>query len=85
MREEIIAIERKDISLEDVESIWVELRNSKGQKTLVGVVYRPPNSSSGVGDGIKQEIRNACNKGKTVIMGDVNLHSRLGDSNGQGC
>ena len=45
VREEINAIERKDISVEDVESIWVELRNSKGQKTLVGAVYRPPNSS----------------------------------------
>ncbi|XP_055521745.1 uncharacterized protein LOC129715880 [Leucoraja erinacea] len=74
IREGINAMERKDISLEDVESVWVELHNTKGQKTLVGVVYRPPNSSSEVGDGIKQEIRNACDKGKTVIMGDFNLH-----------
>ena len=34
VREELKAIEMKDISLEDVELIWVELRNTKGQKTL---------------------------------------------------
>ena len=33
-------MERKDISLEVVESVWVELQNTKGQKTPVGVVYR---------------------------------------------
>ena len=74
VREEINAIERKDISPQNVESIWVELHNTKGQKTLLRGVYRPPNSSSEVGDGIKQEIRNACNKGTVVIMGDFNLH-----------
>ncbi|XP_059824114.1 uncharacterized protein LOC132393193 [Hypanus sabinus] len=74
VREKINAIGRKDIILEDVELIWVELHNTKGQKMLVGVVCRPPNSSTEVGDGIKQEIRNVCNKGTVVIMGDFNLH-----------
>uniref|UniRef100_UPI00398E5466 uncharacterized protein isoform X1 n=1 Tax=Pristiophorus japonicus TaxID=55135 RepID=UPI00398E5466 len=74
VKEEIKAIVRKDISLDDVESIWVELQNTKGQQTLEGVVYRPPNSSSDVGEGIKHEIMGACNKGAAVIMGDFNMH-----------
>uniref|UniRef100_UPI00398EB4CB uncharacterized protein isoform X1 n=1 Tax=Pristiophorus japonicus TaxID=55135 RepID=UPI00398EB4CB len=74
VKEEINAIVRKDIGLDDVESVWVELRNAKGQKTLVGVVYRPSNSSSEIGDSIKQEIRDVCNKGTAIIMGDFNLH-----------
>ena len=52
--------------MEDVESVWVELRNTKGQKTLVGVVYRPPNSSSEVGDGIKQKLETRATKAKQL-------------------
>ena len=37
IKDDIDTILRKDISIDDMESIWVELRNNKGQKTLVGV------------------------------------------------
>ena len=34
-----------DISKDStIESIWVELRNKKGEITLIGLYYRPPNS-----------------------------------------
>ena len=37
---------RKDLGSEDqeVESVWVDIRNNEGQKTLVGIDYRPHNN-----------------------------------------
>ena len=74
IKDDIDMILRKYISIDDVESIWVELRKNKGQKTLLGVVYRPPNCSGNVGKSIRHEIRDACVKGTSLIMGDFNLH-----------
>lgn len=69
---------RNDLSLTDrdveLESIWVKLRNSKGQKALVEVIYRPPSSNCNVGLSIHQEIRSACDRSNTKIMGNFNLH-----------
>lgn len=41
VKEEINTIVRKDFSSDNVQSVWVELRNAKWQKALVGVIYRP--------------------------------------------
>eukprot|EP00061_Rhincodon_typus_P009269 g32641.t1 len=46
----------------------------QGQKTLVGVICRPPNCSGDVENGIKQEIKDARDKGISMFMGDFNLH-----------
>ena len=40
---------------------------------MVGMVYGPPNCSGNVGKSIRQEIRDACVKGTSVIMVDFNL------------
>eukprot|EP00061_Rhincodon_typus_P004375 g22426.t1 len=45
----------------------------QGEKTLVGVINRSPNCSGDVKNGIKQDIRDACDKGVLVIMGHFNL------------
>ena len=44
-KEHIAAVQRED-NIEElgIESLWVELRNKKGEITLLGVYYRPPNS-----------------------------------------
>ena len=58
----------------DVESVWIEMRNCKGKKTLMGVIYRPPNSSLDIGCKLNQEIKLACQKcNATVVMGDFNM------------
>ncbi|XP_059843783.1 uncharacterized protein LOC132403935 [Hypanus sabinus] len=76
IKQGITAIKRNDIGSKDQdnETIWVEIRNSKGKKAVVGVVYRPPNSCNSVGRSINQEIVGACNKGTAIIMGDFNSH-----------
>ena len=53
-----------------VESIWVEIRNRKEKKSLIGIAYRPPNNDIMVG----REITDACKNGTAIIMGDFNLH-----------
>ena len=74
MRDGIQSLAREDIGTDEVESLWIELRNCKGKKTLIGVIYRPPNSSPDVGCKLQQELKLACNKGNaTVVMGDFNM------------
>ena len=74
IRNEIKSIALNDIGSDDVESVWVELRNHKGKKTIMGVMYRPPNSGQDQGHKMHHEIERACQKGKvTVIMGDFNM------------
>jgi hypothetical protein len=34
---------RTDLSVNNLEMLWVEIRNSNNDKCLVGVIYRPPN------------------------------------------
>ena len=76
IRQEITAIQQNDIGSkdQDSETVWVEIRNNKGKKTLVGVVYRPPNSCNSVGRSINQEIVGACNEAKAIIMEDLNFN-----------
>ena len=67
-----------------VESIWVEIRNSKEKKLLIGVVYRPPNNNIMMGQAIKKEITDACKNGTAIIMGDFNLYVDCSNQVGQG-
>ncbi|XP_059846738.1 uncharacterized protein LOC132405715 [Hypanus sabinus] len=69
----IQSLARGDLGTGEVESVWVELRNSKGKKTLMGVVYRPPNSSVDIGYKLIRELTLACAKGNAVVMGDFNM------------
>lgn len=48
VRNEIQFLASNSIASEG-ESLWIELRNFKGKETLMGVIYRPPNSSLDVG------------------------------------
>ena len=74
MRNEVKLIAKSDIGSEGIEPLWVELRNRKGKKTLMGVTYRPPSSSQDVQQKINQEIEKAYKKGNiTIIMGGFNM------------
>ncbi|PJG57359.1 hypothetical protein CUC53_18450, partial [Aeromonas cavernicola] len=74
VRNEIQSFARGDIGSGEVESVWIELRNSKGKRTLMGVVYRSPNSSMDIGCKLNAELALACSKGNVaVVMGDFNM------------
>ncbi|XP_059845547.1 uncharacterized protein LOC132404945 [Hypanus sabinus] len=85
LRNDIQSLARGDIESGDAESVWIELRNSKGRKTLMGVIYRPPNSSLDVGCKLNEELKSACRKGSdTVVMGDFNMQVDWENQNGTG-
>jgi len=52
------------------ESIWVELKNRKGENTLIGLYYRPPNSQREIEEQTCKEITDSCKKNRAVIVGD---------------
>ena len=85
-KDDIWAVVRDDKgSMEQrVKSIWVEVRNSKEKKSLIGLVYRLPNNDIMVGRAINKEITNACKNGTTIIMGDFNLHIDWSNQVGHG-
>ena len=62
VRNEVKSTARSDIGSEGIESLWVELRNRKDKRTLMGVMYRPPSSSQDVGQKINEEIEKAYKK-----------------------
>jgi len=66
---------RTDLASKDhkVESIWVEIKNRNSLKTPGRVVYLLIDSSYTIGQGIKQDIIGACNKG-SIITAPVNVH-----------
>ena len=71
IRENITAVLRGDISA--TESIWVELRNKKGEIILIGLYYRPPNSRQEIEEQICKEITDSSKKNRVVIVGDFNF------------
>ncbi|XP_059819321.1 uncharacterized protein LOC132390792 [Hypanus sabinus] len=74
VRNEIQSFARGDIGSGEVESVWIELRNSKDKRTQMGVVYRPPNSSMDIGCKLNRELTLACGKGNVaVVLGDFNM------------
>ena len=51
----------------------VELRNKKGEITLIGLYYRPPNSRREIEEQICKEITDSSKKNRVVIVGDFNF------------
>ena len=63
---------RADLESPSIEIIWLELRTVVG-KTLVGTIYRPPNSNREHWDLIQSNIERACETGlHTILCGDIN-------------
>ena len=55
------------------ESLWLEVSSSPNVVTLIGCMYRSPNSSSENNSALFQLIRDACNLHEQVIIaGDFN-------------
>jgi len=57
----------------NVEMACVEMRNGRGKKSLVGIVYNPPDSNHMVRCSIKEAIMGGCQKDTVIIMGDFKL------------
>ena len=79
VKNDINVIERDDLNMQLFpESIWCELV-IKGEKTLLGVCYRPPDSSAENNEAMYSLI-NKIGRANVVIMGDFNFSELSWDS-----
>ena len=72
VKDSIASRERGDIkegiNVED--SAWVENRDCKNSKILVGCFYRAPGGKEEEEGGVHEEFKRARGKGRVLIMGD---------------
>ena len=66
---------RDDLEIQNIESIWIEVANSH-KRILVGLFYRPPNSTSQLFSNIEDSIGLAVDTGinDIILTGDFNLN-----------
>ena len=67
---------RKDLEINDLESLWIELILSNNKHILVGVLYRPPNANAAYFKLIEDSIHLAVDTGieDIVLTGDLNFN-----------
>ena len=73
VKESITVVERTFDVDSNVEVVWAEIRNRKGEVTLLGVFYRPPKSSRDVEERIAKMILDRSESSRVVVMGDFNF------------
>ena len=66
---------RKDLEIEQIENIWLELRLPKEQPLLIGFIYRHPNSTNSWFKYFEQMMDkvNSFNL-NTILLGDFNIN-----------
>ena len=65
--------ERKFDEDSSTEVVWAEVRNRKGEVTLLGVFYRPPKSSRDGEERIAKMILDRSDNNRIVVMGNFNF------------
>ena len=73
VKDGITVVERMLDEDSSTEVVWAEVRNRKGEVTLLGVFYRPPNSSRNVEERIARMILEKSESNRVVVMGDFNF------------
>ena len=66
---------RDDLEIQNIESVWIEIANSH-KRILVGLFYRPPNSTSQLFSNIEDSTGLAVDTGinDIILTGDFNLN-----------
>ncbi len=75
VKDSIPATRRSDLEPIGLECVWVELRLN-GKRILIGVFYRPPNSTPDVLRDMERSIDLAVDTGidDIIVTGDLNLN-----------
>ena len=68
VRSGINAKRRKDLEINDISCIWLEISPNKGKPFLIGNMYRPPDSKVEYYDRFEDFIENASEEGKEIIL-----------------
>ena len=61
-----------------LEILWVEIRNSNNDKSLVGVIYRPPNSNLPIWESVDKALDSDL---PLFLVGDYNCDMLSNSSN----
>ena len=70
---------RTDLEMSDIECIWLEILLPKAKSFLIGIIYRPPDSSKHLSKNFEQKLDDilsnvsAENK-ESIITGDINCN-----------
>ena len=73
VRNGINAKRRKDLEINEISCIWLEISQNKGKPFLIGNMYRPPDLRIEYSGKFEEFIENASEEGKEIILlGDFN-------------
>ena len=75
LKDSIASRERGDIKegINVKDSVWIEIRDCRNSKILVGCFCRALGVKEEEEEGVHEEFKRACGKGRVLIMGDFNL------------
>lgn len=74
-KSELPCIQRDDLEINDLELIWLEVRNHKQKSFLICYCYRPPSSTSEWVEKFEQSLEKANVENKEIILlGDFNFN-----------
>ena len=86
IKEGITYLRRNDLECDETEAIWLEIMVERGNSFLIGIMYRPPNTSKHLNKNFEQKLANILdnisllNK-ETIILGDLNCNCLDNKSN----
>lgn len=79
IKEGIQYLRRYDLENDEVESIWIELKQTNAKTFIVGIVYRPPDTSKHLSKNFEKSFINCIKKlnsetKECIILGDTNIN-----------
>ena len=82
VRDDIYAVERPDLFVNDIEALWVEVRTNR-RKIIVGGIYRPPDANNQYWQLMEQSIDLAFNSNcdNILVAGDFNINIQHSTNN----
>ena len=86
IKEGITYLRRNDLECDETEAIWLEIMVERGNSFLIGIMYRPPNTSKHLNKNFEQKLANILNNisllnKETIILGDLNCNCLDNKSN----
>jgi len=68
-------IQRHDLEIDSVESIWLEFKCEKQKSFIVGYVYRPPSSAASWNTDMEKILEKVyCQNKEIILFGDINYN-----------
>ncbi len=82
VRDSLYAKERTDLSINQLEAVWIELHTNQ-RKLLIGGIYRPPDSNNNHWNLLQESIDRAFNQicDNILITGDFNINVQNSTAN----